>query len=168
MIKKFEEFISESFIKEGRNYPAYQAPYILFIEHLYSDHKYSGTPTMREMSGKERIEMRKDMKRIAKLAEENGKAVMTSDDIEDIGFDDFMTISDNQLLLYPFNSYEEAKEFISEVVNGEGIRVGDFDLFTTTTRDIMRNPLLYKCRGLKKEDLEEIMSSIVQCFTDRM
>jgi hypothetical protein len=32
----------------------------------------------------------------------------------------------------------------------------------------MRNPLLYKCRGLKKEDLEEIMSSIVQCFTDRM
>lgn len=163
MIKKFEEFISESY----RNYPADQAPYILFIEHLYSDHKYSGTPTMREMSGKERMEMRKDMIKIAKLAEEYGKAVMTSDDIKEEGFD-FIPINDNQLLLYPFNDYEEAKEFISEVVNGEGIRIGDFDLFTTTTRDIMRNPLLYNCRGLKKESLEEIMSSIVQCFTDRM
>ena len=34
MIKKFEEFISESYIKEERNYPADQAPYILFIEQL--------------------------------------------------------------------------------------------------------------------------------------
>ena len=168
MIKKFEEFISESYIKEERNYPADQAPYILFIEHLYSDHKYSATPTMREMRGKERMEMKKDMRKIAKLAEKYGKAVMTSDDIKDEGIDDFMPINDNQLLLYPFNDYEEAKEFISEVLNGEGVRIEDFDLFTTTTHDIMRNPLLHGCRGCKKEELEEIMSDIVQCFTDRM
>ena len=152
MIKKFEEFISESYIKEERNYPADKAPYILFIEHLYSDHKYSGTPTMREMSGKERIEMKKDMRKIAKLAEEYGKAVMTGDDIKDEGFD-FIPINDNQLLLYPFNDYEEAKEFISEVVNEEGIRIGDFDLFTTTTHNIMKNPLLSNCRGCNKEEI---------------